>query len=51
MARTSVPGSAGEYVVTERDRLLRESFALGFVVLLLLVAGVGVLSHRRIAAV
>lgn len=36
---------------TVRDRLLRESFLLGFVVLLILVVGMGVLSYRRIGGV
>lgn len=36
---------------TRRDRLLRESFVLGFVVLLALVLGMGVLSYSRIGTV
>ncbi len=36
---------------TRRDRLLRESFVLGFVVLLALVLGMGVLSYCRIGTV
>ncbi len=51
MARARVTDNDGEFVVTEGDRLLRESFALGFVVLLVLVAGLGYLSIRRIGAV
>ena len=36
---------------SRRDRLLRESFVLGFVVLLALVLGMGVLAYSRIGAV